>query len=112
LVTYKSDAHPSGDKQRNNKARIAAVAADPATAAELLQRAAALSRAGPLSAYDLLYPGNRTAISDFGPAFLTACLCTSPAAATPLILVASSMRTSPWLCARHAAGSRCLSGDG
>ena len=57
------------------------MAADPATAAELLQRAAALSRAEPVSAYDLLYPGNRTAISDLGPAFFTKYLYW-PAAAT------------------------------
>ncbi|AGB27235.1 hypothetical protein Mycsm_07139 (plasmid) [Mycobacterium sp. JS623] len=61
----------SGDKRRNNKARIAAVAADPAAAAALLQRAAVLSRTDPQAAYDLLYPNNRTAISDLGPAFFT-----------------------------------------
>lgn len=61
----------SGDKRRNNKARIAAVAADPAAAAALLQQAAVLSRTDPQAAYDLLYPNNRTAISDLGPAFFT-----------------------------------------
>lgn len=61
----------SGDKRRNNKARIAAVAADPVRAAALLQHAATLSRTDPQAAYDLLYPRNRTAISDLGPAFFT-----------------------------------------
>jgi hypothetical protein len=61
----------SGDKRRNNKARIASVAAERATAAELLQSAAQLARTKPLAAYDLLYPGNKTAISDLGPAFFT-----------------------------------------
>ena len=61
----------SGDNRRNNKARIAAVAADPAAAAALLQQAAVLSRTDPQAAYDLLYPNNRTMISDLGPAFFT-----------------------------------------
>lgn len=61
----------SGDKRRNNKARIAAISANPDQAAALLQQAAALSRTDPQAAYDLLYPGNRTAISDLGPAFFT-----------------------------------------
>lgn len=61
----------SGDKRRNNKARIAAIAANPDRAAALLQQAAALSRTDPQAAYDLLYPGNRAAISDLGPAFFT-----------------------------------------
>ncbi|ANE83367.1 hypothetical protein A7U43_27980 (plasmid) [Mycobacterium adipatum] len=61
----------SGDKRRNNKARIAAVAAHPEAAAALLQQAAALSRTDPQTAYELLYPRNRTAIAGLGPAFFT-----------------------------------------
>jgi hypothetical protein len=61
----------SGDKRRNNKARIASAAADPHATGELLARAAQLSRTEPLAAYELLYPQNKTAISDLGPAFFT-----------------------------------------
>ena len=61
----------SGDKRRNNKARIAAVATHPEAAAALLQQAAALSRTDPQAAYELLYPRNRTAIAGLGPAFFT-----------------------------------------
>jgi hypothetical protein len=61
----------SGEKRRNNKARIAAVAQDRTAAGQLLQHAARISRADPLQAYDLLYPENKTAISDLGPAFFT-----------------------------------------
>jgi hypothetical protein len=76
-LLWNSLAWGSGDKRRNNKARIAAIAADPAASAALLQQAAALSRTDPPAAYDLLYPRNRTAISDLGPAFFTAGLCTT-----------------------------------
>lgn len=61
----------SGNKRRNNKARIASIAADPTAAAALLQQAARLSHTDPQAAYDLLYPHNRTAISYLGPAFFT-----------------------------------------
>jgi hypothetical protein len=61
----------SGDKRRNNKARIAAVAQDRTAAGGLLQHAARVSRTDPLRAYDLLYPENKTAISGLGPAFFT-----------------------------------------
>jgi hypothetical protein len=61
----------SGSGRRNNKARIAAVAANREAATGLLQEAAQRSRDKPLDAYDLLYPGNKTAISDLGPAFFT-----------------------------------------
>ncbi|MEU0498061.1 hypothetical protein [Mycobacterium sp. NPDC006124] len=61
----------SGNKRRNNKARVAAVAADRDTAAALLQRAASLSRTDPQAAYELLYPRNRAAIAGLGPAFFT-----------------------------------------
>jgi hypothetical protein len=61
----------SGSRRRNNKARIAAVAADRDAATGLLQEAAQRSRDKPLDAYDLLYPRNKTAISDLGPAFFT-----------------------------------------
>src|SRR4029077_3741329 len=44
---------------------------DPDAAAALLQQAAALSPTDPQAAYDLLYPRNRTTISDLGPAFVT-----------------------------------------
>jgi hypothetical protein len=70
-LLWNSLAWGSGDKRRNNKARIAAIAADPDAAAALLQQAAARSRTDPQAAYDLLYPRNRTAISDLGPAFFT-----------------------------------------
>ena len=76
-LLWNSLAWGSGDKRRNNKARIAAIAADPDAAAALLQQAAALSRTDPQAAYDLLYPRNRTAISDLGPAFFTKYLCTT-----------------------------------
>jgi hypothetical protein len=71
-LLWNSLAWGSGDKRRNNKTRIAAIAADPDAAAALLQQAAALSPTDPQAAYDLLYPRNRTAISDLGPAFFTA----------------------------------------
>jgi hypothetical protein len=61
----------SGSGRRNNRARIAAVAADRDAATRLLQETARRSRCNPAEAYDLLYPGNRTAISDLGPAFFT-----------------------------------------
>lgn len=61
----------SGNNQRNNKARIASVAAEPDSAAVLLQQAARLSRTDPRAAYDLLLPNNKTAISNLGPAFFT-----------------------------------------
>jgi len=61
----------SGSGRRNNKARVAAVAADRDSATGLLQEAAKRSRDKPLVAYDLLYPRNKTAISDLGPAFFT-----------------------------------------
>jgi hypothetical protein len=61
----------SGSGRRNNKARIVAVAADRDAATGLLQEAARRSRDNPLDAYDLLYPRNKTAISDLGPAFFT-----------------------------------------
>lgn len=61
----------SGAKRRNNKTRIATVARNPEAAGALLQRAAQISRTDPLAAYDLLYPNNKTAISDLGPAFFT-----------------------------------------
>ena len=70
-LLWNSLAWGSGDKRRNNKARIAAIAADPDAAAALLQQAATRSRTDPQAAYDLLYPRNRTAISDLGPAFFT-----------------------------------------
>ena len=70
-VLFNALAWGSGDKRRNNKARIAAIAANPDTAAALLQHAAALSHDDPMTAYDVLYPNNRTAISDLGPAFFT-----------------------------------------
>ena len=71
-LLWNSLAWGSGDKRRNNKARIAAIAADPAASAALPEQAAALlSRTDPPAAYDLLYPRNRTAISDLGPAFFT-----------------------------------------
>ncbi|KMV22110.1 hypothetical protein [Mycobacterium heckeshornense] len=61
----------SGEKRRNNKARIASVAANRDRAANLLQTAAQLARTNSLAAYDLLYPANKTAIPDLGPAFFT-----------------------------------------
>ncbi|WP_125079501.1 8-oxoguanine DNA glycosylase OGG fold protein [Mycobacterium sp. P7213] len=61
----------SQDSQRNNKARIASVAADLDSAGALLQQAARLSRTDPRAAYDLLRPNNKTAISGLGPAFFT-----------------------------------------
>ena len=57
--------------RRNNKGRIAAVAADRDGATGLLQEAAQRSSDQPLDAYDLLYPRNKTAISYLGPAFFT-----------------------------------------
>ncbi|MHA3019659.1 8-oxoguanine DNA glycosylase OGG fold protein [Mycobacterium sp. BMJ-28] len=70
-LLWNSLAWGSGDSQRNNKARIASIAADPDSAAALLQEAARLSRTDPRAAYDLLRPKNKTAISDLGPAFFT-----------------------------------------
>lgn len=61
----------SGDNQRNNKARIASIAADPDSAGALLQQAARLSREDPRAAYDLLRPEKSTAIKALGPAFFT-----------------------------------------
>lgn len=61
----------SGTKPRNNKKRIASVADNPAHACELLMEAAALSRASPAKAYELLYPHHRGAIRQLGPAFFT-----------------------------------------
>lgn len=61
----------SAHSQRNNKARIASIAADPDSAAALLQEAARLSRTDPRAAYDLLRPSNKTAIGHLGPAFFT-----------------------------------------
>ena len=46
-LLWNSLAWGSGDKRRNNKARIAAIAADPDAAAALLQQAAALSPTDP-----------------------------------------------------------------
>ncbi|WP_396835443.1 hypothetical protein [Mycobacterium sp. ITM-2016-00316] len=54
-----------------NKARIASIAADPYSAAALLQEGARLSRTDPRAAYNLLRPNNKTAIGDLGPAFFT-----------------------------------------
>lgn len=61
----------SDGSQRNNKARIASIAADPDSAGALLQQAARLSREDPRAAYELLRPNNTTAIKDLGPAFFT-----------------------------------------
>ncbi|KDF02193.1 hypothetical protein Y900_025485 [Mycolicibacterium aromaticivorans JS19b1 = JCM 16368] len=61
----------SGDSQRNNKARIASIAANRDSIAALLQEAARLSRIDPRAAYDLLRPNNKTAIGELGPAFFT-----------------------------------------
>lgn len=70
-LLWNSLAWGSGSKRRNNKARIASVARDREAAAALLQRAARLSRSEPRAAYGLLYPDNRTAIPELGPAFFT-----------------------------------------
>lgn len=70
-LLWNSLAWGSGSKRRNNKARIASVARDREGAAALLQRAARLSRTQPHAAYGLLYPDNRTAIPELGPAFFT-----------------------------------------
>lgn len=70
-LLWNSLAWGSGDKLRNNRARIASIAADRDGAAAVLQQAAALSRTEPESAYHLLYPRNRTKIRNLGPAFFT-----------------------------------------
>ncbi|WP_109519561.1 hypothetical protein [Mycolicibacter heraklionensis] len=70
-LLWNSLAWGSGDKLRNNRARIASIAADRDGAAAVLQQAAALSRTDPQGAYHLLYPRNRTAICNLGPAFFT-----------------------------------------
>ncbi|MCV7382223.1 hypothetical protein H7K14_00065 [Mycolicibacter longobardus] len=70
-LLWNSLAWGSGDKLRNNRARIASIAADRVGAAAVLQQAAALSHTDPQSAYHLLYPRNRTAICNLGPAFFT-----------------------------------------
>lgn len=70
-LLWNSIAWGSGSKRRNNKGRIASVARDPDNAGALLQAAAWLSRTDPRAAYDLLYPCNRTAIPELGPAFFT-----------------------------------------
>jgi hypothetical protein len=61
----------SGRGRRNNKARVAAVAADREVATRSLQEAARRSRESPADAYDLLFPRNTTAIASLGPAFFT-----------------------------------------
>jgi len=96
----------SGNKRRNNKARIAAIAADPEAASALLQQAAARSRTDPQAAFDRLYPNNRTAVSDLGPAFFTKYLYFA-GGGDPPTRAASSTRTSPWPCRRPAVGHRC-----
>ena len=48
-LLWNSLAWGSGDKRRNNKTRIAAIAADPDAAAALLQQAAALSPTDPVT---------------------------------------------------------------
>lgn len=70
-LLWNSLAWGSGDKLRNNRARIVSIAADRDGAAAMLQQAAALSRTDPQGAYHLLYPRNRTAIRNLGPAFFT-----------------------------------------
>ncbi|WBP93210.1 hypothetical protein O6072_18385 [Mycolicibacterium neoaurum] len=70
-LLWNSLAWGSGDSLRNNRARIASIAADPDFAGTLLQEAAGLSRTDPRAAYDLLRPNSKTAISDLGPAFFT-----------------------------------------
>lgn len=73
-LLWNSLAWGSGDRRRNNRARIASVAEDPDAAGGLLQRAARISCTDPMAAYDLLLPNNRTAIRHLGPAFFTKCL--------------------------------------
>lgn len=70
-LLWNSLAWGSDGKRRKNKARIASVARNPDRAGTLLQGAARLSRTDPRSAYDLLYPRNRTAIPELGPSFFT-----------------------------------------
>ncbi|ORJ61163.1 hypothetical protein [Mycobacterium simiae] len=70
-LLWNSLAWGSGRKRRNNKARIASVARDRESVAVQLQQAAWLSRTNPGAAYRLLYPNNRTAIRELGPAFFT-----------------------------------------
>lgn len=61
----------TGMRNRNNKRRIASMAADPVRFGDLLRDAAAISRADPTAAYELLYPRHRGAIRFLGPAFFT-----------------------------------------
>ncbi|WP_235009787.1 hypothetical protein [Mycobacterium sp. 3519A] len=70
-LLWNSLAWGSGSKRRKNRARIASVARNRETATALLQQAARCSRRDPGEAYSLLYPDNRTAIRQLGPAFFT-----------------------------------------
>lgn len=70
-LLWNSLAWGSGNKLRNNSKRIASVASNPARVGELLMRAAEMSRNSPHEAYELLYPRNRGAIGQLGPAFFT-----------------------------------------
>lgn len=71
-LLWNAVAWGSDDSQRNNKARIGSIAADPDAAGALLQQAARLSREDPRAAYAILRPGdNKPAIKELGPAFFT-----------------------------------------
>lgn len=61
----------SGVSTRNNRVRLASVAADVSRAAALLRVSATLAAESPERAYALLRPRGRSAIKGLGPAFFT-----------------------------------------
>ena len=61
----------SGTRNRNNKRRIASIAANRDEHGPLLQQAAQLSATDPVHAYELLRPRRQNTIGSLGPAFFT-----------------------------------------